>query len=398
MTTILYLTPLPEIDATSSQSSTAANISSQGLLQESGVATERIATDSVGNEISGKFNPGGQRFAEKLANELRSLGESTYASVPLYDPDDANNGPERGYYEISDVEVNPAKPGLREVFEYTATLSQTGSQNSHWRAVTTNAEPINTGLATGSGGLLGIPASATKPQWFTPADGSEEATPVDTVSAEFGDVDRFDPTDSSFTDPTLLFEVPYTDEGNVDVRVYDDRGLPKFYTFNDGTTTVDINQWTHAYHDGFEFDGDPVVDNGLIRLRFDETNGVVEVFEWNDGNQTWDAVTLDHGNLVLVDADITKIGPAEVEAFVLFRNTVTGARSSAFVLLQRGIDGVTVRRDGNYGAIGSSVIGRMVIGTGVIGDGTIEDVFAPVASDQTTDLQPAQRLRARSDT
>jgi len=250
-------------------------------------------------------------------------------------------------------------------------------------------ETINTGLATGSGGLVGIPASARKVKWFDIGSGREAATVQATVSAEFGDVALYDPTEPSFTAPTLLYETDYGAQSPVDVRVWDDRNREKYFELDSGATvstetlvgdatvggTVRATQWTHVFHSAFEFDGRPVVDNGLIRVRFDEPNGLVRPYRW-DGS-AWTLEPLDHSTYTLIDADIERFGPSQVDVFAEFEAS-GGAIETAILSIQRGIDGIIVRDPAN-GDVPTD----------------LETMLAPVASDATSDPQPTQMLKSR---
>ena len=395
MSNRLYLVPLPDSQTTTVDEGVSAQIQQSGLLQEGGVAVEKIASDNIDLEVSGQWRFG-ETFSKKLADELESLGESGYSGLPFFDPDAADSGRNKGYYEVESVDVNPSHPSDRDVFEYTVGLTFTGTRETHWRAVQTNVEDIQTGLATGSGGLIGIPATAGKVRWFDEATGTEAATADSTVSAEFGDVALFDPADATADDPTLIYEVPFVDESPVDVRVFDDLGKDKYYRsggaerdYNTGDYGIGIyggydiiaNQWVHAFHPAFEFDGDPVVENGLLRLRFDETAGELEAFTLSGGTGgSYNSVTLDQSNFNLIDADIERIGPSRVDVFAEFEETADGTLETAVLSIQRGLDSVVVRDPENND-----------IPT------DLETMLDPIASDQTTDATPGQTLEPRNE-
>lgn len=381
MTTQLYLVPLPDSQTTRPPSQTVrSRVDVAGLIEQAGTATESIATEGVDLTVRGQIRFG-DTFSKKVADELDSLGESAYDGVALYDPDAATLGDRRGYYELRDVDVNPAHKTTGNAYEYTVTLDRTGTRETHWRAVETTEATISIGLATGSAGLIGVPSDDLKERWFSPANGFETATATATVSAEFGDVDLFDPSNASFDDPTLLFEQPYDAEGSTDVRVWDDRGVSKYASFADGSGgTVDVVQWTHAFHPGFEYEGAPLVDNGLLRVRFDEANSVIEAWEWDDANSQWSAISITHGDWELFDADVERIGPAAVDVYSEFEDTTSGSISAARLSVQRGLDRAVVRGPNNASVPSG-----------------LESVLDPIASDQTTDRQPEQTLLSRDE-
>jgi hypothetical protein len=392
MTSQLYQTPLPESQATNPpEQGVQSNVDLQGLLEQGGVATENIATSNIDVQVTGQFRLG-PIFSEKLEKEVNSLSKSSYTALPYYDSDATE--PDRGYYELQSGDVNPAHKTAREATEYTLNLTETGTKQTHWRAVTTNDETINTGLATGSSGLIGVPVDARKTRWFDPtgANGTEVASATSTVDAEFGQVDVFDPANPTFSDPTLLYELPYASEGDVDVRVWDDRGVSKYALYESGDATVgsatvgtatvgtstEVNQWTHAYHTSFEFEGSPVVDNGLLRVAFDEGADILRAQEW-DGEK-WAGVSISHDTHTLFDADITHIGPSDVEVFAEFTDVSDGSIDAAVMTFQRGIDGVVVR-DPQNGDVPTD----------------LENMISPIASDQTTDRNPKQTVKSRNE-
>lgn len=381
MTTQLYLVPLPDSQTTRPpEQAVRSRVDVSGLIEQAGTATENIATENVDLTVRGQIRFG-DTFSKKVADELDSLGESAYDGVALFDPDQAALGDRRGYYELANVDVNPAHKTTGNAYEYTVTLDRTGTRETHWRAVETSEASISTGLATGSPGLIGVPSDDLKERWFSPANGFETATATSTVSAEFGDVDLFDPSNASFDDPTLLFEQPYDAEGSTDVRVWDDRGVSKYASFNDGSGgTVDVVQWTHAFHPGFEYEGAPLVDNGLLRVRFDEANSVIEAWEWDDANSQWSAISITHGDWELFDADVERIGPAAVDVYSEFEDTTSGSISAARLSVQRGLDRAVVRGPNNASVPSG-----------------LESVLDPIASDQTTDRQPEQTLLSRDE-
>jgi hypothetical protein len=364
-------------------------------LQQGGTAVEKIAQDNIDLVVNGQFNFGAT-FSEKVADELESLSESTYSGLPFFNPALTSGGRNAGYYELDRVDVSPSHPVNQDAFEYTAAFTFTGTKQTDWSAVETNIEDVTTGLATGTDALIGLPAQATKAKWFGTADGTESATASSTVTAEFGNVDLYDPNDTSIVNPTLLYELDYADSGSVDVRVWDDRGRDKYFTVESAETTVSsethvgsatvsgtsqrATQWTHAYHTSFEFDGNPVVDNGRHRLRFNETGEVVRFYQWDTGTSSWVLQTVDHTNFRLLDADFESIGPCDTRAFVEFENRNDGSLRTAVLSHQRGLDRPIAREPDNetWTAVFETFLGQF-------------------CSDATTDPYPARALQSRGE-
>lgn len=384
----VYLTPLPNSQANTSDEGVRAQIQQSGLLQEGGTAVEKIAQDNIDLVVSGTFNFGAT-FSQKVADELESLSESTYNGLPVFNPDVTGGGRNVGYYELERVDVSPAHPVNQDAFEYTAAFKFTGTRETHWSAVQTNIENIQTGLATGSGGLIGIPATAGKTKWFGVEEGTEAATSTSTVTAEFGDVDLFDPTDTTIVNPTLLYELDYADAGGVDVRVFDDRDVSKYFRsggqdygagdYGAGPygAAVIASRWTHAYHTSFEFEGDPLVDNGLFRVGFDEAAGEV-TFERLIGEK-WEDRTPTQTDYNLVDADFEHISPMMATVFCEFEKT-NNSTEYAVLRIQRGQTNIVLREPDN-GTLSTD----------------LETMLSPICTDDTTDVQPARTLKSRNE-
>jgi len=427
----LYTIPLPDADAGQPNNRIASQIQQSGLVQQGGVATEQIATSNVDLTLTGQWRYG-ERFARKTARELESLGEGSYAALPLFDADSAELRRETGYYELANVDVSPAHPTSEDVFEFTVGLNETGTRETHWRAVRTTQETVDT-LFTGSDtSYVAIPTEATKTQWYDSQEGTEVATAVDTVEAEFGDVDRYDPTDSTFDNPILLYELDFDREGRIDTKVWDDRSRDKFFTYSDSqSNTVDINQWVHVFHTAWEFDGSPVIDTGRLRVWFDPPTGAnrddIYAERWDDVNDEWDTVGLPTTPYEVIDVDTTGIGPHEVQVQLLFSDGIDifaidgifdrGDDSVLWIEPENGklterTELVVVSGETRTIEAGETLTrSRATINGTLDVDGTLEltdertltkseikDVLEPIARKTDTNVAPAQTVIARSET
>lgn len=393
MTVKLYLTPLIRSQTTQPQGESAsANLSIDGLVQQAGLSTQRISTQNVDIAIRGKSQDG--EFSKKIGREIRSLGESDIEALP-FDDDTADADEDKsGYYEVSDVSVNRAHESTSLAYQYEIGLTVKGTRETEYRAVRTNSEAINTGLTGGATDYIGIPAAASKARWFDISTGTETATVQETVTAEFGDVDRYDPAEPSFSDPTLIYALPFRYEGLTDVRVWDDRGLDKYVTYTDdgdtvGSSTVGsatvtnsetINQWIHVYHPGYEYRGKPVIDNGLFRLSFDLDRRRILGEEFDDFTGGWNGIDVSHADYWLFDFDVTAIGPSQCEVFVEFEDRATGSIDAATLHVQRGIDRA-VARDPINGDI----------------PGDLETMLDPLTTDTDDDPQPSQGVISKTE-
>ena len=375
--TQLYQTWLKDSQTTTSEEGIRAQIEQQGLLQAGGTATEKIASDSIDLVVNGQWRFG-ETFSKKYADGIESLGESEYSGVPLYSLDGESRN--AGYYEVEQVDVSPVHPSSEDVFEYTAGLRFRGTKEDVWTGVETSIEDVQTGIATGSDSLIGLPSAASKVRWFSESAGKEAASASSTVQAEYGSVDLYDPSDTAITNPILLYELDYEDTGQVDVLVYDDRGKPREFSVSSGGTTVEENQWTHAYHTSYEYDGTPIVDNGLLRVRFDEPNSLVEAHEWDTGTSSWTQLTVNMGDYELVDADFQSIGPSDTRVYTEWLDTADDRLEQAQLSIQRGLDRAVARYPPNT--------------TQTSG---LESVLSGFVGDYATDNKPRRKLKARGE-
>jgi len=369
----LYLTPIPEQTTDSATDRIGADVQQAGLLEAGGTSVQNVATENVDFQKAGRIQYG-PTLSRKVAEELDSLSESAYTTLPLYDASEDTLARKRGYYEVARVEVTPAQESRDDAYQYDVSLTKSGTREDSRRAVRTNPESITSGLSTGSPAPIGIPAEAINPRWYDADTGTEDATASSTVTAEYGDLELYDYDDAEADAPELVYDLPFESDGPVDVRVYDDRDRDKFADTASGGT---VNTWIHAYHTGYQFDGGAVIDNGRIRLRLD---GDVTAEKWDTSADTWDSVALTSGDLTLQEWSLERISPANVRVRLIATDSDGGATRSASVRVQRGLDGVLLRQPG---------------------DDTLSPKFEswldPIASDASDDPQPEQTLRDRGD-
>ena len=372
----LYLTPLPEQTTDTASDQIGSDIQQAGLLEGGGTAVENIATESVDFRKEGRVQLG-PTLSRKVAEELDSLSESSYTTLPLFDASGSSLGRKRAYYEVTRADVEPAQSARDDVYSYDVQLTNAGTREDSLRRVTTNVEDVTTEQATGTPAPIGIPAAATEPRWYDDAQGATDATPTNTASAEYGNVDFFDPADAPATNPELVYDLPFEDDGPVDVRVYDDRDRAKLTQTASGG---EANVWTHAYHTGYQFDGTPVIDTGRLRVYLDSDAGTVTAETWDAESSSWSSVGITMGDYDLARRSFTRIGPESVAVTVTLRDTTTGDTTTALMRARRGRDVVLFRprSDTNLPA-------------------GFTNVFDPIISDQTTDPNPRQGLRARGD-
>ena len=368
----LYTTPVPEETTDDATDQIGSQVRQAGLLETGGTSVENVATENVDFRKRGRIQLG-PTLSRKIAEELDSLSESAYTTLPLFNAGD-DQARKRGYYEVARIDVAPAQESRDDVYTYDVNLTLAGTREDSRRSVATNPEAIATGLATGTPAPVGIPAEAITPRWYAEDTGAEDATPTGTVTAEYGDVELYDYTNATASAPELVYDLPYDRDGPTDVRVYDDRDTAKFTSTVSGDS---VNVWPHAYHVGWQFDGGAVVDNGLIRLRL---GADVTAEEYNTSTDAWDSVALTSGDLSLDEWSIERIGPANVRVRLVATDTTDGQTRTASVRVQRGLGGILLRNARD------DVLSPKY-----------ESWLDPIASDASDDPQPEQTLRDRGD-
>jgi len=335
----LYLTPLPEQTSDTAADQIGSQVQQAGLLEAGGVAVENVATENVDFQKRGRIQFG-PTLSRKVAEELDSLSESAYTTIPLY-RSDGTLARKRGYYEVARADVEPAQESRNDVYQYDVSLTNAGTREDSRREVKTNPQAVGNAFPTDGTGTayIGIAASATDVRWYSDGTGTEPATPVETVACEFGDVDRYDPEAATASAPSLTYDLDFADDGPIDVRVLDTRDREKFADTVGGRS---VNVWTHAYHTGYQFDGTPVIDTGRFRLYLGENptgsaRNDIAAETYDTGTDSWQSVGLDAGSpWTLEEWSLTRIRPARV----IVRTTWTDGSDTSFLdaVLERGAD------------------------------------------------------------
>jgi len=302
--------------------------------------TKLAGLDGTGSVTATGTQPGGYRvdgqykgkYAERATTELRELLEAdALESVVLYGVGAPT--PEDGYYTTEGGSTSRAAPQTPAVINFDGDLSKEGTRRSHCRAIRTDAKQRSHPWGNDTTGYVGIPATASKVQWLTYIqDDTQSATADDTVSAEFGDVDRFDveSAPSGFGDrPYLAYDVPYAEEGNTDAAVFDTHGDPR--TDTDGDFA-----WTQVFKPDHNVQGDLLLSNGRLRVTLDEASNTLTAERWDDANSQWADVSLNAADWQLFDADLTHPGAAQVRARLTFENSTNGNLFDLAAVLHRG--------------------------------------------------------------
>lgn len=309
----LYVLPIPADATTDAESKLNRNVSARGVVGGETAAVEPVSVEAHRRSLRGEYRG---RYAGRMAAELRELFDAAgYGTVPFHGTDGRTD--EDGYYALQSATVGPLDPRGDAFQGFQGALTKQGTRRSHWRAVETAPVQPEGGTDFGNDttGHVGVPAAAGKVRWFDPVTGTRSsATVLETRTGEFGDVDVYDAMAPSFDDPVLLYDLPYAEEGKVDCRVWDDHGRSKLD--DDGVVA-----WQRAFRADHEYHGVPVVENGLLRLRFDESGDGLSAWAWDDEAGSWSSVSLGSSDWELFDLDLVEVSPAAVRAQAEFHDT-----------------------------------------------------------------------------
>lgn len=273
------------------------------------------------------------------------------------------------------------------------TLTRIGTQKKVVRTLKPAPYMADHEFGNDLGALVALPADARKVRWLDrDTDERELADPVDTVATAYGDADVYDlegalgfefdaedPPDA----PLLVYEISKDQDANSDVRLWDTRGYESLEV--DGQ-----RQWQHVFSKDHEFDGEIVVDNGLLRLWIDEDDGTVDAQEWDDSTEEWTDLGLAEdqpADVELFDVDVQSIGMVRdrVQLTLDVSDLDTERDLDLFALdliLSNGRDDVLVTiPDGEEGPIPDD----------------LQDWLEAIASESLVDAQPSKTLISRSE-
>ncbi|MFC7044305.1 hypothetical protein ACFQH6_20690 [Halobacteriaceae archaeon GCM10025711] len=316
MTKRLYRTTIPAASLTDGRQSLRRRLAKLGVI-DGGTSLENIAGQPGELLLEGQYRG---KYADMLAAELQELlNASGIEYVPLYSV--GGSSPDDGYYATQSIDSSRQDPRAPNLTQFSGTLAKKGTRAKHWRATKTAPyQPENgTDFGNDTTGYIGVPTAASKVRWYDPSDRTL-ATPsvVTTRTAEGGDIDIYDAQSAPFDDPVLIYDRPYSSEGDVDVGVWDTYG--RLETDSDGDFA-----WQEAFDPDHDYIGLPNIENGLIRIQFDEPNSSLAAWTWDDAGGSWSSVSLgaesDSTDWTVYDVNIREISPATVRVQVEFYET-----------------------------------------------------------------------------
>jgi len=328
----LYTVSIPE-DALQRRSGDQTQ--AQELAKLTGIATEGSVTNVGTNP--GEFRVEGQfrgEAAELLAREVAELAASSgIDSVAFYDA--STSVASAGYYSVEQIQNRRFRPQKPEVASFSVRLAREGTRDSHRRYVSTNMRQVTHDFGSDATERLGINDAAATVRWIS-EDRSQttSASTTTTTPAEVGTVALYDPTDApnDYDSPGLVYQLDYADAGDVDSAVFD--------TYGRAEDALDGNfSWQQVFESTHEFEGNAVVENGVVRLEVDTGTNTLTAEQWDSGTSSWSAVSLGaSGGWQVTEFDLVEVDPARVYSQFEFEDTDDGSTYRLDCFLHRGWD------------------------------------------------------------
>jgi hypothetical protein len=218
-------------------------------------------------------------------------------------------------------EARPLDPRTNQYQRVRVSLTKQGTPSSHFRAVKTRPTSIDSPFGGVQARPVAVDANATKSRWFNVETGqTANASSITTFTGSAGDIEVYDVSNSPFTNPELLFELPLEREGLVDPRVFDPQGASARFSANDALQFQKVFSPAHRFNDRVQ-----ILDNTRLRLRIDEsaTPGIgAERFDPAAGSFTNVSISQNTG-FEVIDWDIREINPAQVSGVAEFSDGST---------------------------------------------------------------------------
>lgn len=336
----LHTQRIPADTLTSTSESLRRRTREAGSLTESPSPVESIAVEPGTTQVEVTYR--GNR-AKLMAKELAGLFDApNYDVVAYFGVGEATDAD--GYYVPADSADEPAEVRAAGAFYTVAgTMRKRGTRRSHFRSMTTKPTTVDNDFGNDDQPIVAINDAARQTRWFNPRTGAvETATPLGTRGTEHGTVARYDANDATFEDPALIFDLPYSEEGSEDVRVWDDRGGSR--TDADGNV-----RWRKVYHPRYDPEGSFVLANDILRVYLNDRDDSVPISaeRWDESAGSYADVSLGTSDWEVAFVDVRRIGTSRLKALVTFENASDGSRYTLVGTLTRGDENVLWSRTPN---------------------------------------------------
>jgi len=352
------------------RSTQSERVDSAGALNSDLPAVESVSPEAGGRTVAGLLAGVG---AKLTATELEELfGASGVSVVPMYV--EGGDAQIDGYYASKDVNLRRPAAERDDLQSFDGQMIRRGSRRSHRRAVRTAPTTVSNPFGSASTEEIAIPARATDVQWFNARgdQSTESATVQRTETGQHDDIDVYDATEPSFSQPALVYDVAYRHGWPVDVRVWDTRENARRETTNTsgddvGTATIGSAEvgsetsyaaWQRVYRSDHDAVGTLSLENDLLQVALDETRGRLRAARWDESDGQYNRVQLDTSvDWRFESADITHIGLAAVDGQLQFSD---GTNTHPLnVSLKRGHTDLVFANPDNAGSVPANLVTRL---------------------------------------
>ena len=374
---ILYRLVVPDDSVTDITGSRGRNVYQAGDVSGGGgPSVKSVSTEPAGVDVSGQFRG---RYAEKMAEQVEELfGSEDIDTVAFYGA--ADTSVRDGYYALRDlVRVGPVVRQEPNLQEFNGIAVKEGTRRDRWRSVKTSPVSRTNPFGSTSVSAVGVPSSADKVRWYDPnTNTTETPSPISTTTTENGDVVLYDALSASFDGPTVIYDIPYEDEGKTDSKLWDTLGHA---TMKDSDGAV---RWQKVFSSAHEYDGELVMDNSKLRVYADDSSRSLSAERYGSGS--WSSVSLGTSDWVLYDYDVYDSSPAGVRVQCEFENTSVDSGEESFhrynLALLRGWEDLLIFNPPTQTAASTP---------------DLDSLLSPVASDRAVDPDQVRSLVRRSE-
>lgn len=304
----LYALTIPSGIQVRAEQRRPKNQARQGVLGSDTGNVESIASEPGERPLTVEYP---DKYARQRAAELRETAAGLSQPLPFYGISEQT--PADAYYSVSSLDRGgPVDPRSGKFQRARVSLTREGSPTSHFRRIQTASAQVDHPFGSDLSAPVGVPATAKKVRWFQPTTQATAIPIVQTTrTGATGDVDILDAAAAPYDQPEILYELPFTDEGVTDPRVFDSRG------FNSRTDANGALQMQKVFSTSHRYEGEVVIDNGLLRLRIDESASPgIEAQRFSSGS--FSAVSLGASSWAVFDWDVRAIGLATVAGVAEF--------------------------------------------------------------------------------
>jgi hypothetical protein len=300
-----------------------SNLAQQGFLSTSGSRVESLTTAPGDITLSGQLRPPiPVNQVPIVAAELEELAAGDIGPVALSSAEFTERRKSDGYYHIEDGTVQPAHPERPEVQQYEVSLTRAGGRGSHYRAVRTRPQTVNSPI-TGSD-PPDVPVYYTslsaKQQLYNPDSGAVTGLdPGTAIDSDTGNLYKETPPQASNEERLVLYDTSYNFD-IIGLYVFDDKN------FNSKTDADGNRQWQAVFDPSHDLQGTPRFVISTQRLRVYLTgldSPDIEAERYDAASGSWSSVSIPTTDWEILDVDLKRVGLHSTSVQVRFRDTTT---------------------------------------------------------------------------